>query len=149
MASQEPALLLRQPSPVGRLHYGNRPPALLRASVSSVHPGKCTHSASLKNYKSQKPMERHPNGQPPGRGPGHHWLRRHEGARSCSPHQVLSLREAPDARPLQIRGGEPGLRGAGRSRLRCRTLTALPPAFRVDGMCSRYSQDRGSGTIAD
>lgn len=46
-----------------------------------------------------------PNGRPPGRSPGRHWLRRHGGggdsgieARSCSQLQVLSPREALDRR---------------------------------------------------
>ena len=37
-----PAPYLHQPFPTGRLCYRNSPPALLSASVSSMHPGKCS-----------------------------------------------------------------------------------------------------------
>lgn len=39
-----PAPFLHQPFPTGRLCYRNSPPALLSASVSSMHPGKCSLS---------------------------------------------------------------------------------------------------------
>lgn len=51
-----PAPRLRQPSSAGRLCYGNGPPALLRASVSSVHSGKC--SPALFAYPRREPTPR-------------------------------------------------------------------------------------------